>query len=411
MILRQNLTTFSPLDNLLWGMVFTWLIIDSITGCFMSYGINLPLSQFFKSLTLFLIFVRLCRIRVFLITFFFLLVYIAWYFLHLALINKDYALPLLLLSKFLTLLFLYAYFRYCINQFPSETLINTQKALIIASIVIAFNVIIGIMGYGIPTYGESEEDIDMGVKGFFFAGNELGSVMAALVPFIIYLIKTKLKGILVFFAYIAIITIGVLIGTKSAILVTLSSVIIIPMLYMPSKKRLKALLFLIAIICIPSFCIEDLLTELTIGSIERWTYFYDTGGINRLIFSGRDSFWDFKKEIFFNSDFPTLLFGMGAEGKLIERDHLDSLLIFGYCGLFAIGSFFLYLLITAIKHIKYNPLVKVIVFSNLLVIGIGYIAGHVWYSAMASVYIALLNALVFARNKNLFSTSSDNNKI
>lgn len=267
------------------------------------------------------------------------------------------------------------------------------------------------MGYGIPTYGESEEDIDMGVKGFFFAGNELGSVMAALVPFIIYLIKTKLKGILVFFAYIAIITIGVLIGTKSAILVTLSSVIIIPMLYMPSKKRLKALLFLIAIICILSFCIEDLLTELTIGSIERWTYFYDTGGINRLIFSGRDSFWDFKKEIFFNSDFPTLLFGMGAEGKLIERDHLDSLLIFGYCGLFAIGSFFLYLLITAIKHIKYNPLVKVIVFSNLLVIGIGYIAGHVWYSAMASVYIALLNALVFARNKNLFSTSSDNNKI
>ena len=92
---------------------------------------------------------------------------------------------------------------------------------------------------------------------------------------------------------------------------------------------------------------------------------------------------------------------MGAEGKFVERDHLDFLLIFGYLGLIVIVSFYSYLLVIAIKFRHNNPLVKVIIFSDLLVISIGYIAGHVWYTAMSSVYIALLNALAFINNETI----------
>ena len=386
-------------------MIFFWLIIDSITGFFISYGINMPLSQIFKLLILLLIIIRLCRIKIFLTSLSFLSIYIAWYFSHLALINKDYSLPLLLLSKFLTLLFLYAYFRHYLNKYPAKLLINAQKALVIAWIVIAFNVIIGVMGYGIPTYGESEEDIDMGVKGFFFAGNELGGIMAVLAPFMVYIVQTRLYSIKRILAILTILTVGVLVGTKSSILASLLSAIVVPLLYMPLRQCLKTL-FIFSIFVIFLFSspfIKNILSDISIGLIDRWIYFYNEEGgeITKFILSGRDVFWDSKKELFLNSNLITQMFGMGAEGKFVERDHLDFLLIFGYLGLIVIVSFYSYLLVIAIKFRHNNPLVKVIIFSDLLVISIGYIAGHVWYTAMSSVYIALLNALAFINNETI----------
>ena len=402
---KHKSTSFPILDKLLWGMIFFWLIIDSITGFFISYGINMPLSQIFKLLILLLIIIRLCRIKIFLTSLSFLSIYIAWYFLHLALINKDYSLPLLLLSKFLTLLFLYAYFRHYLNKYPAKLLINAQKALVIAWIVIAFNVIIGVMGYGIPTYGESEEDIDMGVKGFFFAGNELGGIMAVLAPFMVYIVQTRLYSIKRILAILTILTVGVLVGTKSSILASLLSAIVVPLLYMPLRQCLKTL-FIFSIFVIFLFSspfIKNILSDISIGLIDRWIYFYNEEGgeITKFILSGRDVFWDSKKELFLNSNLITQMFGMGAEGKFVERDHLDFLLIFGYLGLIVIVSFYSYLLVIAIKFRHNNPLVKVIIFSDLLVISIGYIAGHVWYTAMSSVYIALLNALAFINNETI----------
>lgn len=398
-ILKLNQISFSFIDYLLWGMAFLWLIIDSITGFFISYGVDMPLSQLFKLLLLALVIVRLYKYKTVFLSFYLLLLYLAWYFLHLSLINVDFVSPILLFSKFLSLLFLYAYFRNCIFEFPSKTILYARNVMVIAWLVVAFNVTVGLMGYGIPSYGEDAEE--MGVKGFFFAGNELGGIMAVLVPFIVYLVLMNLSGIKAILAYIVIILVGVLIGTKSSILVTLLSVIIVPILYMSLAKRLK-ILFGLAIITFVTFpFLANMFEEFSIGALDRWIYFYDTGGISRLIFSGRDDFWEFKKELFLNSGIMSQLFGIGAEGKFVERDHLDFLLIFGYAGLIFIVSFFLYLLVTAIRNRHNNSLVKVIIFSDGLVLGIGYMAGHVWFSAMASLYIALLNAFAFVHHDEM----------
>lgn len=388
---------FSLIDYALWGMFFIWLIIDSITGFFIFIGHNIPLSQLFKLFIIFLIIVRLHKNKSNFCFFYLLLFYIVWYFLHLALINENFTNAVSILLKFLSIVFLYLYFRFCVINFQDKTIINARKTLVIAWIIVAFNVVLGLLGYGIPSYGENEKD--MGVKGFFYAGNELGGIMAVIVPFIVYLVKVRLSGYKTAVAYIIITLIGVLIGTKSCILVTLLSVFIVPLLYTSTKNRLRILLCFVIIIIALISIISPFFDTISISAIDRWTYFYNTGGLTQLIFSGRDEFWEMKKEAFFYSPFFTQMFGMGVEGKAVERDHLDSLISFGYIGLFAVLLFFFYLLFVAIKSRKNNSLMKVVIFSDLLVLGIGYMAGHVWYSAMASIYIALFNSFSFVKYK------------
>ena len=381
--------SYTKQDQILWWMVSIWLIVDSITGFFISYSDNLPLSQCFKLLILTLIVIRL-RYRDAIIVSLSLLTYLALYFLHLAFISSGFKEPIMALSKFLSLLYLYLYFRFSIRNFSEKAICNSERALITAWLVLAFNIILGIMGYGAPSYGE--ESMDMGVKGFFYAGNELGGIVAVLAPFMFYLIFVRFSGIKFFLVYIVVILIGILIGTKTAILATLLSAIVIPLLYLPPRKRIRLFIGIVLLIGFSIPFLVNMIAESSIGAVERWTYFYNNGGLTRLIFSGRDEFWEVKGDLFYKSDFLSRLFGLGGDCGIVERDHLDSLLMFGYLGFVFITSFFLYLLINAFLNRRNNSLMKIVIFSDLLIIGIGYMAGHVWFSAMASVYIALLNA-------------------
>lgn len=385
--------SYTKLDRLLWWMATMWLVVDSCTGFFISYGLNVSLSQAYKLLILFFIAIRLTCNRKALIFVWGSFLYISCYFLHLVLIGNDFKEPILMLSKFLSLLYLYLYFSFSFKIFPQRAIINSEKVMIVSWLLLAFNIIMGVMGYGIPTYNNAE----LGVKGFFFAGNELGGILSVLSPFMFYYWIVRLSGLRLFIAYMFVIVIGILIGTKTAILTTLLSAIVVPLLYLPVRKKIW---FLIVGIMLISFSVSffiTLISEFFIGAIERWTYFYDTGGMNRLMLSGRDEFWELKKQTFFHSDINVQLFGMGMNGsvKLVEQDHLDALLTFGYIGLTIILSFFLFLLVKAVLHRHCNSLVKLVLFSDLQIIGIGFVAGHVWFSAMVSIYIALINAFVF----------------
>ena len=389
--MKQNQTSFSPIDYLLWWIVFLWLIVDSITGFFISFGNEIPLSQLFKFLALFLVAVRMFQYSSFLKVLFALLFYIAAYILHLALNNDPLAESLLLLSKFISLWLFFLYFRFSIRNFPHKTIYNAKRAMFLAFGILAFNVALGVMGYGVPTYGEDEAGL--GVKGFFYAGNELGGLIAAIVPFVVYNISMRLSGLKSALAYLAVILTGVLIGTKTAILVALLCVIIVPMLYMPLRRRIKVL----SIACLIILPLYNGLANMILDSesVERWMYFYGEGGMDKLVYSGRDEFWKSKKEDFYESGFFSQLLGIGSEGKSVERDHLDALIVFGYWGFAFVISFFLYLLAMAIRNRRNNSLVKIIIFSDILIVGIGYMAGHVWFSAMSSIYVALLNSLSF----------------
>ena len=393
-ISRNSFTSYSGLDWLIWLMVSAWLVIDSITGFFISYGADMPLSQLFKLAILVLIVVRLQhKVMALLLA---TLIYLSGYVLHITLINGEFVKPILTFSRFLSLPYLYLYFRFSFRYFPKKTICNAEKAFLVAWGVFACNVVLGLMGYGVSTYGEDGE-IDMGVKGFFFAGNELGGIMAVIAPFMFYWILMRLSGLKFVVAYVAVIATGVLVGTKTSILVAVLSAVVVPLLYLSPRKRVRLLLALAVIIGLTVSYVINMIAESPIGVIKQWLYLYNKGGLVQLLYSSRDKFWDVNERLFYGSDFLTQLLGMGRIEKLTERDHLDSMLMFGYLGLIVITSFFIYLLIRAFRHRQNNSLMKIVIFSNLLVLGIGYMAGHVWFSAMASVYIALLNAFIFLR--------------
>lgn len=404
----MNQASNTLIDYLLWGMAFVWLIIDSITGFFMSNGAHIPLSQIFKLAILFFVAVRTYEYKRTLRLLCLTSLYVVCYLLHLLLINADFINSMLWLSKFLSIVFLYEYFRIYVFECPLKAVKNVQKAMIIGWIVVAVNVIMGLMGYGIPSYGENAED--MGVKGFFYAGNELGGIMAVLVPFMIYLIQKKLSGVKALLAYAMMILIGFSVGTKSCMLITLLSVIFVPVLNTSPKKRWIILLSWIILIVLFYSILITLFKSTFSSLINRWTYAYNEGGILNLIFSGRHEFWMIKKEVFFQSGLIAQLFGIGMEGKSIERDHLDALLIFGYLGVFMIVLFFFYLVIMAVRRRHNNSCVRIVIFSDLLILCVGYMAGHVWFSGMASVYIALMNMLPFVHYRGtLYGSQKDFN--
>lgn len=383
---------FTKKDRLIWWMASVWLIIDSITGLFISYVASMPLSQIFKLIILILIIDKLVYKKYILILTFSILIYLTVYIIHLNINSIGFSEPLVILSKFLSLIYLYLYFRYTCKLFPTQFIKYSKYVFIIAWVTLSINILLGIWGFGVPTY-KAEDSDSLGVKGFFFAGNELGGIMAVVAPMMFYLAIKNLNGIKLFFAYSSIIIVGVLIGTKAAILSTLISALALPILYSSKKSRIKIITISSLIIFVLGMLIIKFIEDASVDSINRWTFFYNNGGISRLLLSGRDEFWEMKSHVFFNSNFITQFLGIGVENeKIVERDHLDAILIFGYSGGLIIIMFFCFLLINSINCRHNNSLMKVIIFSNILVLSIGFIAGHVWFSAMASIYIALINS-------------------
>lgn len=392
-------------DYIIWWIVSLWLIIDSLNGLLISKSINVPISQIFKLGALAIITFQLSRKKKYCFLILCIILYITLYITHLAVNNHDISGSIIYLSKFISLVLFYCYFRLSFENYNNYAIHYGYKSLIIGIIVVGINISLGVLGYGIPSYGE--ENIDMGVKGFFFAGNELGGIMAVMAPFIFYIIINNCKKKTLYYSYLIVIIIGILIGTKTSIIATIASAIIVPLLYLPTNKRRKVLIIWIVIIVILSIAIKEIIIEMNIGAISRWMYFYEMGGFDRLIFSGRDEFWDIKSKYFYSSPFISQLLGTGADYGIVERDHLDTMIIYGYFGLVLIVSFIVYLLIYAIKHIRNNSLCKIVILSDIMILGIGYMAGHVWFSAMASIYVALLNAFVVIKKKGIiFSNKS-----
>lgn len=397
------ISRYSYREYFIWLIVSCWLIIDSLNGLFAWKGINLPISQFFKLIILFLLILSLLKKKKYQIIISLIFIYIAFYFTILAINNYSFLESFLSFSRFLTLLLFYLYAIDSIKILQERDLIKIKRIINIGIIIFSLNIILGILGFGRSTYGST----DFGLKGLFNAGNELGGLLAVMAPFVVYLIIVNLYGILKYISLLFVLIIGSLVGTKTAILCVFSSVFLLPLFYYNTKLKLITLFLYCSATLIVLYIISNYFSADFNSLIDRWVYIYDNGGLSQLTFSGRDLFWEQKKHEFYNASFVSQFFGIGVtNNKLIEQDYLDSILMYGYFGGGLIILFFFYLLLNAYIKRNNNSLGKTIIFSDLLVIGIGFIAGHVWFSAMASIYIALMNALIYIKSKNiLFKTS------
>ena len=384
-----------PTDEVLWVCFSLWLIVDTITGYALNSNLNTPLSQVFKTFILLLLISRLINNYKYLLYTLLITTLTGILFLSSSFHNGDCVASLLTLSKLICTIYIYFYLILCIKIYRSEYITKSYKIIKIAFLIVSINIGLGIFGMGFYTYPSEE----VGRKGFFFAGNELGGVFAAIIPFMLYVIYLNFSRLNYLISSSFVILLSIILGTKSVILICLLSVIAVPYLLSDKKQRRKIIIIGMLIATPIIAYLVNILIDSEAGLIIKLMYSYDTKGFEGLIFSGRNDFLEERGSIFFNGDIFIKIFGL-CNNLTVEMDLFDTLLNFGYLGLTLNVLLYVYLLFVAYRHKKNNSYIRILIFQDWLLIIMSMIAGHIVYSSMAGLYIAMINSLVYVKDKS-----------
>lgn len=313
--------------------------------------------------------------------------------------------------KFLTPLIVFIYCVLVSAKRLELVLSYGSKALYVGFVVLLGNLILGIMGFGFSSYGSADNDDDggtIGVKGFFFAGNEVSGVFIMLFGVVLH--KLWQRGFWYYVAFIPVVLVcGLMVATKSTMLAAMLLIFSIPIvnerhrLFNLTWLKLKIMLPIISAVVLLALFIVPILE--TSGIWSRLVWFYQTKGIVGIILSGRDVFWDNISHAFFNQPhwYHTIT-GLGRNGlgliarKIVEIDPADVYFWFGIGGLmlfFTIIVTFLRVSFLAMRepNSQWGPLVFVV---NITLISVSFIAGHIFTSGMLGPLIGLLNGLAYA---------------
>ena len=271
-----------------------------------------------------------------------------------------------------------------------------------------------------------------GMVGWFYAANEISTILVLLFPFSYLLISNKRKYL--FLGILPILLVISYVGTKVTLFgLIISGFIVLVISFLHNKKILKnpfisCLLIFIVILIINfgSYTIKNFFTVLDTPSATEEIYecigCEDLPGDSLLtkikkyglrLLSQRNYFLKNTNEIYAENFNPeTFLLGLGFNNneeinnsnitKLIEMDILD---IFYHLGVIAVILFlipFLFLLYLLIKN-RFR-LTKERVFYILMILmslGISTIAGHVYMAPAVSIYVVIY-CMLLANELNAF---------
>lgn len=382
-------------DLVICNVLCVWLLIDSINGYFVRESVSIPISIFYKLVVVFLISLRILKYKSGLRLILLLLVYLLFQAIFYAIIDvPDMIVTYQFLLKPVTNIIIYFYFVKLIrrdNLFTKKCICKIFKYNLI---IYACNLILGLCGFGYRSYESAYGDI--GFTGFFYSLNELGGVAASIFPF--FLFNQYNNGKRNFYlASIFVIFLAFLLMSKATILTAFISIILI--IYMKSKNR-KLFLFcglVIILYAIFHLNIDELLSSQS-AYAQKAMYSYGTGGILNLIFSGRINFVIMRTKEFFDSSFIIQLFGLGGN-RSVELDPVDVMLNIGYFGLLIYFLIWLYLARQLFVNRHRNRFIPIITISNITLFGMGCMAGHIFFSSTAGLFIASLNALVYEKDE------------
>lgn len=278
--------------------------------------------------------------------------------------------------------------------------INTKFILLMNFIYLSLIIVPYFLkfGYYISDFYEEKK----GFIGLFYGGNEISNILVGLFPISLGTLK-KEKNIFIKISYfIALIFSTILIGTKTLMLGVLLTLIYnfikeIKCNFSNFRKSTKVLIFLIPALTIIGICIilpftplyQNILTTINFFNIN-FSNLFSMYTLDKLIFSGRLSFFQNMNNIFINQNFISYLFGLGITTtsaiKLIEIDIFDIFYSIGILGIIV----YIILMITSLKNIKFHNSYK---FTFFLLIFISLIAGHVLTSTAVSIYLCILPLL------------------
>lgn len=320
------------------------------------------------------------------------------------------------------------------------------KFFVISGIIIGIVFILSeLTGTSLKNYSWNK----VGVKGWFFAGNDIGGIMAIILPITalgaVYFTK-KWKDIVYWIPFVLLSYSMLALGTKVGyvgILIVLIAVIITSVIVWFTKEKIASkitmitsstLLILLALLTPLTPLYQNMFTHLellgistdkeeevpNIEELEEDQVKDDEPAITgaqmeNLIFSSREQYVKVYQQQFSEAPVTQKLFGMGYAGnysnnsthlKMIEMDFHDLFYSFGYIG-------FIYLLIPILyfsfKHImrviralkeNFNYYIVLTGVAFIIGIGIAYTAGHVLTSPTVSIYIAFLLATLIIHFKS-----------
>jgi hypothetical protein len=383
-----------PADKLLWLLFYCWILIDSFNGFLRDVGADFPFSQIVKFGAFFIVLVRLINKDIIKVLFFITLVYILIISLNVYSLGNDVFAAIILISKPITSFFFF-YFFVNFKRYNEQLFWNLFKKIVVLNFVfLSANIILGLMGYGNVTYEVGEEE-GVGIKGYIISQNELSLVVAVIYPLLLWLCSLKYKRSVFYLLGVLIIFISFSISTKASIIISLASVAFVGF-YTGCKRERRIIVIIVLCLLVLFFAYISVVLDSEIGFIKRFTFFLDNKGVLDAVLSGRLDQLETESRIFFyKNDVVTQVIGKGEAP--CELDPFQALFSFGYIGGLLNTLFIIYVVLKP-RTKKYKSIYeKIIVFSNTIIVLLSLTSGHVFFSSMGGLFVALANASVYKK--------------
>lgn len=378
-----------PVDRIIWLFFTCWILIDSTNGFLRIIGVDFPFSQLIKFGVFILVLMRLIRLDRIKVSMIVTVVYLLFVSIHVFFIGNDVKAATVLILKPLTTLFFFYYFKYFSNRFPVLFSAMFNRLIFANFIFLAVNIAFGLMGYGNHVYDIGEEE-GVGIKGFIISQNEISLVVAILYPMLLLISSQKYNRLIYYLIGMAIGFISFCISTKASIIISFVSFIFVSIIT-GTKTEKKWIVLITSILLLTSVSYMAVVLSSEIGFIQRFSYFMENRGLLDAIFSGRLDQLETESNIFFGkTSFLSQLLGQGEVA--CELDPFQALFSFGYIGGILNVVLLMYLFFRLKFKYKKNEYEKVLNLSNTLIVLLSLFSGHVFFSSMGGLFMALSNA-------------------
>lgn len=373
------------------------VIVDTINGYFLYNGIASSLGICVKAVII-LLSIRILSAskkyrRILGFTFFYIIFYLLIIY-----INTDSPIgtTIIHLQKFITVVYVYyaVVLLFRINKICQKKFVMAFYA---NTIVLLINIYSGVFGIGYRAYGDT-----LGCKGFIYSHNEMSGMEAVLFGvsyFFIYHQYSKNKLILTI-TNIIFLAAALLVSTKTGILLVIVGLLLVPWAFKKNKGMIISfiktskikIIILSSIIGVVAYY-GYILLEYS-GAVDRWTYFFDKDGMDGIIYSSRDLFWEGKKFEWLNGNIAVKLFGLGGN-ITVEMDWADTLLNYGLIGIVMVYPFYFSLIMKAFRNKNKCVYAKFLLVLNISILAASCFAGHLLFSGLMGIHFALMNSLLY----------------
>lgn len=307
------------------------------------------------------------------------------------------------ITRYLTPVFAFLFF---VNYIKKGNNIDLLFKLVKFSfIILCGNILLKYIGLGYPMYSFNS----VGSKGYFYAGNETSVVLIILSSILGYKVWLEKNIKKYFFIFIFSVFIGVTISSKTGVLGVFVTFLLIPLKLLTHKVSMKniKLVFYSLFFVMVSFFI--LLTERVQNSplLMRTNHFLGKLDFVTFIFSNRNNFVVKALEVYVEKyNFIEKIIGVGQTkyetlngNSIVEIDIVDIFFAYGAVGLLLFVLLITLLLLQAKRFRTTNnyPYSGFVFLMLIILLGISTIAGHVFSSGMAAVFLGLLFSLMYLK--------------